>query len=69
MRPNAAKTFMLRARVTVVENVAIESLARYEGLTRSEVLRLSLREACKRRAIWPLDTSASDLNRQTEDGS
>jgi hypothetical protein len=42
-----------RARVNVAEAIALYALCRYEAVCKSEAIRLAIREAAKKRGLWP----------------
>ena len=47
------RTETLQARVNPTEIEALKNLAQFEKVKTSEALRLAIREATKRRGIWP----------------
>ncbi len=49
----------ISAKVTPAERGALERIARIEQLNLSEAQRLAIREAARRRGVWP-DASAFD---------
>ena len=42
-----------RSRVNVAEAAALDALCKYESVNKSEAIRLALREAAKKRGLWP----------------
>lgn len=51
----------LRARCDPKHTNALKALARAEGVKQSEALRLALREAVKRRGLWPVDQAREQI--------
>ena len=47
------RTKTLQARVNRTEAEALKNLAQFEKVKTSEALRLAIREATRRRGIWP----------------
>ena len=42
-----------RSRVNAAEAAALAALCKYESINKSEAIRLALREAAKKRGLWP----------------
>lgn len=42
-----------RARVNEFEKIALDAIAKFEGMRVSEAIRLAIREAAKSRGVWP----------------
>jgi imidazolonepropionase-like amidohydrolase len=49
----------LRARCSEEEKEALELIARYESMKPTEALRAIVREAAKKRGLWPIDNNGS----------
>ena len=51
----------ISARVSPLEKTALLKIAEMEQLNLSEAQRLVIREAAKRRGIWPISTNGNEL--------